>query len=83
MMTNEEAKDILQSLKFIIDDYGDRIEDAIDMAIKALNESRQRGEWIEIENGVYVCSFCKNQIEALIPPENCPYCSADMKGGGE
>lgn len=36
----------------------------------------QHGEWIEIENGIYVCSCCKNQIEALIPPDYCPYCKA-------
>lgn len=38
----------------------------------------QRGEWIEIENGIYVCPFCKNQIEALIPPDYCPYCRAAL-----
>lgn len=45
--------------------------------------SQQHGEWIEIENGIYVCSFCKNRIEALIPPNYCPNCRADMRGGTE
>ena len=40
MMTNKEAKSILQSLKFIVDDYSDSIEEAIDMAIDALSAGR-------------------------------------------
>lgn len=46
---------------------------------KGQTQIRQHGEWVEIENGVYICSFCKNQIEALIPPDYCPNCRADMR----
>ena len=37
-MTNEECKNILQSIKFILDNdsYSDEVEEALDMAIKAL-----------------------------------------------
>ena len=41
-MTNKEAKDILQSLKFIVDDYSDSIEEAINMAIEALSREQKK-----------------------------------------
>lgn len=39
-MTREEAIEILQDIKFIVDfeNYSDRVEIAIDMAIEALEE---------------------------------------------
>lgn len=45
MLTNKEAKDIMQSLKFIVDDYSDSIEEAIDTAIDALKQTA----WIPVE----------------------------------
>ena len=44
MLTNEEAKGILQSLKFIVDDYSDDVEEALNMAIKALEQTA----WIPV-----------------------------------
>lgn len=42
-MTREEAAKICQSIKFILDndDYSEEVEEALDMAIEALQQQRQ------------------------------------------
>lgn len=37
-MTSKRCKEILQSLKYMIDDYTDEVEEALDMAIKTLEK---------------------------------------------
>lgn len=55
--------------------------EAFNMAIEALSEESKTGEWIEIENGEYLCSNCSS-ITIGYPPSNCPHCRAKMQGGG-
>ena len=55
--------------------------EAFNMAIEALSEESKTGEWIEIENGEYLCSNC-SLITIGYPPSNCPHCRAKMQGGG-
>lgn len=54
-MKPEEAIEIVQAIKFIDDfeDYSDRLEIALDMAIKALKEQRTHGE----------CGTCKHFVK--------------------
>lgn len=40
------------------------------------------GEWVEIENGEYLCSNC-SRITIGYPPKNCPNYGADMRGDTE
>ena len=92
-MTRSEAKEILQAVKFLlpIEAYTDRAEEALDMAIEALE--RKRGEWIQQRDeywGVFWfnCSVCGQK-----PPNDqfgqewhsnfCPNCGADMRGDAE
>lgn len=58
-----------------------KVDEALNMAIKALSEEPKTGEWIEIENGEYLCSNC-SRITIGYPPSNCPHCRAKMQGGG-
>lgn len=82
-MTREEAMEILQAIKFIDDfeDYSDRLEIAIDMAIEALKE-RPHGEWIEGVIGYHYCSKCRNYAltsdDEEVLSEFCPYCGTSM-----
>ena len=55
--------------------------EAFNMAIEALSEEAKTGEWIEIENGEYLCSNC-SRITIGYPPSNCPHRRAKMQGGG-
>lgn len=44
-MTRVEAMEIVQAVKFMVDDYSDRVEMALDTAIEALKDQRPHGEW--------------------------------------
>lgn len=78
-MTREQAISCLITIKMLFDNR--YAQEAIDMAIEALSEESKTGEWIEIENGEYLCSNC-SRITIGYPPSNCPHCRAKMQGGG-
>ena len=85
-MTKEEAITIIDNLHLIGCGRNQHEDDlktnvALDMAIEALSEESKTGEWIEIENGEYLCSNC-SRITIGYPPSNCPHCRAKMQGGG-
>lgn len=78
-MTREQAISSLITIKMLFDNR--YAQEALDMAIEALSEESKTGEWIEIENGEYLCSNC-SLITIGYPPSNCPHCRAKMQGGG-
>lgn len=78
-MTKKEAISSLITIKMLFDNR--YAQEALDMAIEALSEESKTGEWIEIENGEYLCSNC-SLITIGYPPSNCPHCRAKMQGGG-
>ena len=48
-MTREEAAKICQSIKFILDndDYSEEVEEALDMAIEALQQEPKQRHWVD------------------------------------
>lgn len=83
-MTNKEAIKILKNYHngyfgYKIDD----VQEAHDLAIKALEE-RPQGEWIDrmADKGYVECPFCHKQITGG-DLNFCVKCGADMKGGAE
>lgn len=54
--------------------------DALEMAISALKESKERGKWIDSSNG-WTCSICNRDSKS--DTDFCPNCGTKMKGGGE
>lgn len=90
-MTKKEAKDLLRELM-----CDDEYDEAIDMAIQALDTERESGEWID-ENGNHVpfdnngnpsrSCWCKKCGEWLVGSDEypvkgnyCPNCGKKMKG---
>lgn len=66
-MTREEAAKVCQSIKFILDneDYSEEVEEALNMAIEALEQEPMRGKWIPVterlpEEGLTVLILAEN-----------------------
>lgn len=85
-MTREEAISIMNVIIHMLEPQydTDRIEDAVDMAIKALEQ--KKGEW-KMESDPYgffekipVCSECGCTTEMRKTYNFCPNCGADMRG---
>lgn len=96
-MTNEEAIEELRDASDLEVIYGDtknhyaevmkRVE-ALEMAIKALEQTRPKGKWIATENEDmdivgYYCSCCDLPMETEEKTNYCPNCGADMRGDSE
>lgn len=87
-MTRDEAKEILQAVKFLLptEAYTDRAEEALDMVIEALE--RKHGKWIVLydedspQDGIWKCSMCDyiRLVDDITPINYCPNCGADMRG---
>lgn len=89
-MTNEKAVKILKS-SMLMHSYrysAEELEEAFDLAIKALENDRPRGEWI-IDGHHYKCSQCGKTLAIIFSETDddnligCPFCLADMRGGSE
>ena len=82
-MTNQEAIVWLKETKKHYGEYHEKADEALDIAIKALEE-RPQGEWI-IDGHHIRCNRCNEYIcntdrEGNIIPNNfCPNCGAKMK----
>lgn len=87
-MTKQEAAQICQSIKFILDkeDYSEEVEEALNMAIEALEQAPKTGHWILKKDDEYeycICSNCKHENGdnwangSVIP--YCWYCGARME----
>jgi PHP family Zn ribbon phosphoesterase len=87
-MTDKEAIKELTEIKLI---YCGTKDEALDLAIKALEE-RPQGEWIEVDDNqpyskdkLYGCSKCRFGCYLLSDTKNvnfCPKCGVSMKKGG-
>lgn len=87
-MTREKAIDWLCRLKakikiFMPYQRQKPFEEALDMAIKALEQEPRKGHWIEHQNNfthLRECSCCKCYFSWLMPRNSyCPNCGADMR----
>lgn len=81
-MTNKEA---IEHLKWMIDyDYNDDM-DAVELAIKALENERPKGEWIvktqstfpQYQPNEYECPFCHTVVNHKT--NFCHHCGAEME----
>lgn len=85
-MTNKRAAQVVQAVKFLLDNgqYTEEVEEALDLAIKALEE-RPTGEWIFdgfcFSSSKFKCSIC--HYPELEKTNYCPTCGAKMEGGRE
>lgn len=82
-MTREEAVKVIDG-RFEIMDYceNEKLEEALDMAIKALEQSeRKKGKWLRSGSCIfpYECDQCGDTNERATP--FCPNCGADMGEG--
>ena len=84
-MTREEAITELNTFK--IGAKSELGKNALDMAIKALEQETRKGHWIEHEKSISTgfrhlreCSCCKCYFDWLMPRNSfCPNCGADMR----
>ena len=89
-MTNKEAINYISKEGKSVFRYDSYMLQALDMAIKALEE-RPQGEWIFqytfLDNCLYKCSHCNRLLSLDVQQEVkqflfCPNCGADMRKGG-
>ena len=88
-MTNKEASDILKNSGVIYSKGNytpDDLEQAVELAIKALENEHKKGKWIvDDEDEIYMwCSQCeqgKRYSQSLYVKKTnfCPNCGADMR----
>ncbi len=86
-MTREKAIEHIKNIAIYSfqDGYTDEARQALDMAIKALEEpGRQKGEWIDYtEDGYVECPFCHSATNCDGNKDElhfCFSCGADMRG---
>lgn len=89
-MTIEEAVNCIKDLKNSFSIYADdkdikELFEALDLAIKALEQIRPKGKWIEVEDAYgmswFRCDKC-GDFE-YVNSDYCPLCGADMRGEAE
>ena len=82
-MTNEEAIMWLNETKKYYGEYHECADEALDIAIKALEQNRPKGAWKEHDTtfgrNIYYCTSCGRSIEILYKYDFCPLCGADMR----
>ena len=81
-MTREEAAQICQSIKSILEnsDYTEAVEEALNIAIEALEQEPKTGKWIATEYDTIKCGECGIVYSsALYPRKYCPNCGAGMR----
>ena len=79
MITIEEAIKRLKEARFTVQPY-QYINEALDMAIEALEQEPKIGRWIKSNiGGAKVCSVCKAHM-GLSSFKYCPNCGSRMEG---
>lgn len=94
-MTNQEAKETLERLKIGIQyinkmvpaDVADEADlEALDIAIKVLEDTRPTGKWGKWVISEIRCPNCLEYFEtdcySTEELKKCPNCGAQMRGGG-
>lgn len=78
-MTNEEASFILANIDRRVCD--DELNDALDMAIKALEQqtTRPTARWERLVDDFKKCSKCGKPVKFYRKHEYCPGCGAKMQ----
>ena len=86
-MTREEARNLLKNSKPEGSNaYSLMLNDALDMAIEALNQEPRKGHWIyTLEDwNKWECSECgftkRTDVHVSIGYKYCPGCGCSMKG---
>lgn len=94
-MTTEKAIDLLDNLLGMVEDsQGSGYNEAIKMAMKALNQERKQGEWLEVSVSEIEtieewqsarCSYCglyhtTPYLYYVSLHPYCPSCGAKMRG---
>ena len=85
-MTREEAIRLLNEMDMMCsyeDDYGDMIDrdpyqDALDMAIKALEQQPKTGHWEKYFDDYVKCSKCGELVKFHHNYKHCPNCGSYM-----
>lgn len=77
-MTRQEALHELYTI-FGYGFYNERVDEALNMAIKALEQEPKRGKWLDyLEEGLkWECSECGSKYTT--PWHYCPNCGARME----
>ena len=81
-MTNEEAIKRLKEARTTIQPYR-YVDEAIDYAIKLLEQQPKSGKWIDIDATHSQCDKCLAVFEIVSANGEanfCPHCGADMRG---
>lgn len=84
-MTREEAIYLLKNTAWLAPSL-EPIDEAIDMAIEALENERSKGHWIKISPAnIYECSVCHRNVmtQDIDAYQFCHHCGADMRGESE
>ena len=85
-MTREETISIMNVIVHMLEPQydTDRIEDAVETAIKALKQEPKTGHWRPVTQGdeviSYRCSCCGYSSKNNYEWKFCPNCGADMRG---
>lgn len=79
-MTREEAIELLRELSNFVATPTET-DEALNMAIEALEQEPKRGKWIRNENGTYSCSLCQSWVpeEQYHYARFCLHCGARME----
>lgn len=82
-MTREEAIIQLRLGPGINEDVSEKYNDAVNIAIEALQQEPKRGKWLNyLKEGLkWKCSECGSRFTTLW--DYCPHCGADMRGEDE
>lgn len=81
-MTREEAIKRLQNGAPYIEIYNKEWDEALDMAIKALEQKEKIGHWIVHPKDIFanlVCDKCLSNAPYNYPTNYCPNCGARME----
>jgi uncharacterized OB-fold protein len=80
-MTSEEAINIMKVIVHMLEEKydTDRVEDAVDMAIKALEQEPKTGHWIDHQEDRWIYAQCSECGTVHDTQTNyCPNCGAKM-----
>ena len=80
-MTRKEAIELLN--QYNLYSPTKQIDEALDMAIEALQAEAEQGEWIRVGHDIYECSICHQNVmtKDIDCYSYCHRCGAKMQNG--